>query len=187
MLREFSGGRSKLTWKVLTGDETWIYRYDPETKMRSVVWLFPNESPACTPKTQKVTQWTDENGCLFPNESPACTPKLKRSRSGQTKMVVCFSQNSRHAATIPLADRRAITADWYAHHSLLKVFEVWCQALRRRDSVAPHDNAGAQMAATIVDFLSESEVQLPHPSYLFTRLHINKIRPNWANTNLKQS
>lgn len=162
MLREFSGGRSKLTWKVLTGDETWIYRYDPETKMRSVVWLFPNESPACT-------------------------PKLKRSRSGQTKMVVCFSQNSRHAATIPLADRRAITADWYAHHSLLKVFEVWCQALRRRDSVAPHDNSSAQIAATIVDFLSESEIQLPHPSYLFTRLHINKIRPNWANTNLKQS
>ena len=52
MLREFSGGRSKLTWKVLTGNETWVYRYDPETKMRSVVWLFLDESP-CTPQNPK--------------------------------------------------------------------------------------------------------------------------------------
>ena len=30
---EFNEGRSKLTWEVLTGDEIWIYRYDPVTKI----------------------------------------------------------------------------------------------------------------------------------------------------------
>ena len=45
MLRKVNGSRSKLTWEVLTGDETWIYRYDPETKMQSTVWLFLDKSP----------------------------------------------------------------------------------------------------------------------------------------------
>ena len=94
MLREFSGGRSKLTCKVLTGNETWIYRYDPKTKMRSVVWLFLDEFP-CTPKTLKVMQHTDENGCLF------LFKKKKKSRHhssrGQTDWTV--------------------TADWYMHHN----------------------------------------------------------------------
>ena len=45
VLRKVNGSRSKLTWEVLAGDETWIYRYDPETKMQSTVWLFLDESP----------------------------------------------------------------------------------------------------------------------------------------------
>ena len=40
-----------MTWEVLTGDETWIYRYDLETKMQLAVWLFPDESPP--PKLKK--------------------------------------------------------------------------------------------------------------------------------------
>ena len=45
MLRKFNGGRSKLTWEVLTGDGTWIYRSNPETKMQSAVLLFLDEFP----------------------------------------------------------------------------------------------------------------------------------------------
>ena len=70
MLREFNGGRSKLTWEGLTGDETWIYRHDLETKMQSVVWLFPDESPPL--KTQKITQRTEENSCLFLRKIEPC-------------------------------------------------------------------------------------------------------------------
>ena len=100
MLRKFNGGGSELTWEVLTGDETWIYRYDPETKMQSAVSLFPDESPP---------------------------QKLKISRSAQKKMVACFFGKSGHVATIPLEDRREVTANWYVHHCLPKVFKVWCQ------------------------------------------------------------
>ena len=77
MLRKFNGGRPKLTWEVLTGDETWINSYNPETKMQSAIWLFP--------------------------ESPL-SRKLKRSRSAQKKMVACFFEKSGHVATIALED-----------------------------------------------------------------------------------
>ena len=77
------------------GDETWIYRYDPETKMQSTVWLFPDESPP---------------------------QKLKRSQSAQKKMVAGFFEKSGHVVTIPLKDRRTVTANWYVHHCLPKVF-----------------------------------------------------------------
>ena len=79
MLRKLNGGRSELSWEMLTGDKTWIYRYDPETKIQSAVWLFPDESPP---------------------------PKFKRSRSTQKKMVACFFRKSGHVATIPPKDRR---------------------------------------------------------------------------------
>ena len=33
---------------VITGDETWVYGYDPETKMQSAQWKHPN-----SPRTKK--------------------------------------------------------------------------------------------------------------------------------------
>ena len=120
MLRKFNGGCSKLTWEVLTCEETWIDRYDLETKIQSAVWLFPDKSPS--PKTQKITQRTEET----------------------------------------------VSADWYVHHCLPKVFEVWYQRRPKtglRGLFLRHDNASAHTAATTVDFLNENEVQLlPHPS-----------------------
>ena len=79
MLRKFNGARSKLTWEVLTGDKTWIYRYNPETKMQSSVWLFPNESSS--KKSQKIEQRTEENGCLFLRKIGPCR---HHSSEGQT-------------------------------------------------------------------------------------------------------
>ena len=32
MLRKFAGGRSPRVWDIVSGDETWVYQYDPETK-----------------------------------------------------------------------------------------------------------------------------------------------------------
>ena len=45
MLRKFDGGRYPLVWNIVTGNETWLYQYDPETKQQSVVWVFPDENP----------------------------------------------------------------------------------------------------------------------------------------------
>ena len=82
MLQKFNRGHSELAWEVLTGDETWIYQYDPEIKMQSVVWPFLDESPP---------------------------PKLNRSRSTQKKMVACFFGILGHVTKIPLEDRWAGT------------------------------------------------------------------------------
>ena len=120
-----------MTWEVLTGDETWICRYDLESKMQSVVWLFPDESPP---------------------------QKLKILCSAQKKMVAYFFGKSGHVPTISLEDRRTVTADWYVHNCHPKVFEVWRQRRPKTGLCGLfllHDNASAHTVATTVDFLNE--------------------------------
>jgi len=35
MLDKFDGGRSNAVWDIISGDETWVYCFDPETKQQS--------------------------------------------------------------------------------------------------------------------------------------------------------
>ena len=84
MLRKFDGGRSPSIWYIVTGNETWVYQYDPEMKQQSAVWVFPDENP---------------------------TVKLNRNKSASKQMTACFFANFGHVATIPLEDRKTITAD----------------------------------------------------------------------------
>ena len=44
MLRRFDGGRSLRVWDIITGDDTWKYQYDAETKQQSVAWVLPDEN-----------------------------------------------------------------------------------------------------------------------------------------------
>ena len=97
MLRKFDGGRSPRVWDIVTGDETWVYQYDPETKQQSAVWVFPDENPPV---------------------------KFKRNRSASKQMIACFSEKFSHVATIPLEDRKTVTADWCVNHSLPKIFQA---------------------------------------------------------------
>ncbi|KAI6648336.1 Mariner transposase [Oopsacas minuta] len=39
MLKRFANGTSRAVSKILTGDETWICHYDPETKRQSKKWV----------------------------------------------------------------------------------------------------------------------------------------------------
>ena len=84
-------------------------------------------------------------------------------------MDVCFFGISGHVPTIPLEDRWTVTADWYRHHYLPKVFEVryqHCPEMGLCGLFLHHDNTSIHTAATMVDFLNESEVQLlPCPPY----------------------
>ncbi|CAK1581132.1 unnamed protein product [Parnassius mnemosyne] len=36
----FRNGASRRVSEIVTGDETWIYQYDPENKRQSSVWLY---------------------------------------------------------------------------------------------------------------------------------------------------
>ncbi|RLU25238.1 hypothetical protein DMN91_003331 [Ooceraea biroi] len=51
MLKKFNRGRSHLVYNIVTGDETWIYSYEPESKQQSTVWVFQSE-----PKPTKVVR-----------------------------------------------------------------------------------------------------------------------------------
>lgn len=142
MLDKFDSGRSKATAKIVSGDETWVYQYDPETKQQSSVWMFPDD------------------------QIPV---KFTKSRSTGKQMVATFMSKSGHVATIPLQDRRTVTADWYVHQCLPQVLEEWN---RRRPGTGTrrlmlhHDNAPAHAAFATIDFLATERVQLlSHPPY----------------------
>ena len=97
MLRTFDGGKSPRVWDIVTGDETWEYQYHPKTKQESTVWVFPDENPPV---------------------------KFKRNPSASKQMIAYFFAKFGHVATIPLEDRKTVTADWYVNHSLPKFFQA---------------------------------------------------------------
>ena len=142
MLRKFDGGRFPRVWDIVTGDETWVYQYDPEAKQQSVVWVFLDNNPAV---------------------------KFKRNRSASKQMIACFFAKFGHVVTIPLEDRKTVTAGWYVNHSLPKVFQARSKRRPRtgvRGLLLYYDNASARTAAVTLDFPSASDVQLvTHPPY----------------------
>ncbi|CAK1604551.1 unnamed protein product [Parnassius mnemosyne] len=42
-LERFHAGSSNAVYNIVSGDESWIYAYEPETKNQSRVWVFENE------------------------------------------------------------------------------------------------------------------------------------------------
>ena len=143
MLRQIDGGRSLRVWVIVTGDETWVYQYDTETKQHLEVWVFPDENPPV---------------------------KLKKNKQN------CLKLNSRvflckigHVATIPLENRKTVTADWYVQQTVHKIFQAWCKRRPRTDVhclLLYHDNASADTAAVNLDFAAANDVHLvTHPPY----------------------
>ena len=63
MLKKYNRGASKAVYNIYTGDESWIYAYEPESKQQSTVWVFQDE----------------------PNPT-----KVVRARSTSKQMVACF-------------------------------------------------------------------------------------------------
>ncbi|GBP59767.1 Mariner Mos1 transposase [Eumeta japonica] len=72
MLTMFKEGASNLVWDIVTGDETWIYYYDPKTKQQSTAWFYQDE-----PKPNKVA----------------------RHRSTSQRMITSFVYKTEHMAT----------------------------------------------------------------------------------------
>ena len=142
MLQKFNEGKLKRVYEIVTGDESWIYQFDPETKRQSSIWIFPGENPP---------------------------QKFRRSRSVGKRMVASFFSKTGHVATIQVEDRLTVNVDWYVNRCILQVPEVWRNKRRRpclRGLLWHHDNASAHTAALTIDFLSEISIQLmTHPPY----------------------
>ncbi len=69
--------------EIVTGDETWIYSYDPETKQQSTVWVFEDELPPT---------------------------KVTKSKSAGKQMVAVFFRRTVMMAAIPLEEIRTVNA-----------------------------------------------------------------------------
>ena len=142
MLSRFDGGHSNGVWEILTGDESWIYCFDPETKQQS-------------------SQWTPVGG--------APPQKFRRERSVAKQMVAVFVAKTGHVATVPLVQQRTVTGDWYANQCLPQVQEVVARRrpkTRTRGILLHHDNAPAHRSRVVVDFLARERIQeVGHPPY----------------------
>lgn len=142
MLQKFDGGASKQVAYIVTGDESWVYSYDPETKQQSSVWVFEDED---------------------------LPTKVIRGRSVNKKMIAVFFRRSGPVAVIPLEDRRTVNSEWYCEVALPQMFaklQTGRQRTGLRNILVHHDNASSHTAARTLDFLKDSGVQLvTHPPY----------------------
>lgn len=142
MLQKFDNGRSRLIENIVTGDETWLYQFEPERKCQSAQWVFPNE------------------------RSPT---KCRRERSVGKIMIACFFSSSGSVANITLESQKTVTASWYTDVCMPQVLDAWTKKRPRsgtRRLLWHHDNASAHTAAQTLEFLRENQVQLlPHPPY----------------------
>jgi [histone H3]-lysine36 N-dimethyltransferase SETMAR len=138
-LQRFNGGASNHVYDIVSGDESWIYSYEPESKVQSAVWVFQDEA--------KPT-------------------KVIRSRSVSKKMVASFVGKSGHIATIALEDRRTVNADWYTTACLPEVINELRKTNKNRRILLHHDNASSHTARRTTEFLEAHNVEiLDHPPY----------------------
>ncbi|KAI6658779.1 Mariner transposase [Oopsacas minuta] len=94
MLKRFANGSSSPVSGILTGDETWIYHYDPETKRMSKEWV-KEDAPPLT--------------------------KVRRARSVGKQIWAILYRSSGFVEAVALEDRKTVTADWYTTVCLPKV------------------------------------------------------------------
>ena len=139
MLEKCYSGRVNSTWNIVSGDETWVYQFDHEMKAQPSVWLFPGDTPPL---------------------------KFKRSRSTSKQMVASYIAKTGHIATIPLEERRILTADWYVHQCFPQVLHAVRTRRPKSGITLHHGNAPACTAAATREFLASEGVQvMSHPPY----------------------
>ncbi|GBO99307.1 hypothetical protein EVAR_560_1 [Eumeta japonica] len=96
MLTRFKERASNLVWEIVTGDEIWIYRYDPKRKKQLTVCLYRDE-----PKPTKV----------------ACDRKASK------RMNASFFNKTRHMATVALENCHTVNSHCYMIILLLAVID----------------------------------------------------------------
>lgn len=139
MLKKYQCGASKVVYNICTGDESWIYAYEPETKQQSTVWVFQDE------------------------QNPT---KVVRGRSTSKQMVACFFGITGHVATVALEQRRTINSEWYTTICLPEVIEKIRQNKQKRRIILHHDNASSHTSTETKEFLTSQNIELTgHPPY----------------------
>ena len=138
MLGKYNFGASKAVYNIYTGDECWIYAYEPETKQQSTVWVFQSE----------------------PNPT-----KVVRVRSTAKQIVACFFGINEPASTVQLENRR--TVNWYTAICLPEVFGEIRKNNQRRRIILHHDNGSSHTSAQTIEHLAGENIELMgHPPYI---------------------
>jgi len=128
--------------KVVTGDESWVYGYDPETKQQSSQWKSPH-----SPRPKKARQ----------------------VRSDIKSMLICFfdQEGIVHKEFVPPG--QTVNADYYI--SVLRRLRENVRRKRptkwhNNNWVLHHDNAPAHTSFKVQHFLTNNNMNVvPHPPY----------------------
>jgi len=135
-------GDKKFLDKVITGNESWFFAYDSETKRQSSEWVGEDSS---RPK------------------------KLRFQKSKVKKMLIMFfdSQGTLHKEFVQ--EGCTVNAEYYKgvlDHLISCIQRVHSALYRTRGFFLLHDNAPAHSAAKIRQFLTQKQVAtLNHPPY----------------------
>ena len=96
MLQKYDRGASKQVYDIVTGDESWIYAYEPERIQQSTVWMFQDE----------------------PNPTKdACARRTFK------QMIARFFGKTGHVGIVPPKQRRTVNSEWYTTICLPIVFQ----------------------------------------------------------------
>jgi histone-lysine N-methyltransferase SETMAR len=142
-LKRFERGRSRRVFDIITGDESWFYHYDPETKQQSKVWLSTTE-----PRTTKA----------------------RRSKSSSKRMVAIFFMKSDLIKSIPLEPGETVSASWYVNICLPPVFKTvseWRTRTDLRGLIFHDDNARHHRVQITNEYLVENHVE-PYPNLSYS-------------------
>ena len=142
MLLKYSKADSQRHSEVITGDETWIYFYDMQTKQQSSKWIFEDEVPDTIPK---------------------------RFMAVGKRMFAIFLTTRGLLEFVMLPAKHTVTAAWYTECCLPKVFQA-VEGLRPKSGIRGmkfhHDNAPAHTAGRTKEFLRQSGLEMiEHPPY----------------------
>ena len=64
-LRDHAASDSSFLGNVITGDETFVYGYDPETRVQSSQWKSPSSPRAKKSSSIKIQHQRDDGDCAF--------------------------------------------------------------------------------------------------------------------------
>ena len=143
--------------RIITGDETWVYQYDPETKQQ---WLSSGSSGP--------NQWLS-SGSSGPIKS-------KFERSVKKVMATVFWDSERVVLVDVLEGKKTVTGTYYV--KILRKLRAKLAEKRpgklHRGILFHHDNAPAHSSRIVRDVLREFRWELlqhlpysPHPSEFF--------------------
>ena len=128
--------------EIVTGDETWIYHFQHDSKAKSKVWVSSEgERPVI-----------------------AC-----RCKSSNRMLYAIFFDSKGPVLQIPVPKGSSITGKFYRESVLTQLVDFY-QKCRPRNGVCGikllHDNAPAHKSATVQEYLQESGLDvLDHPPY----------------------
>ena len=142
LLKKFKNCDDRVISNLLTGDETWVYMFEPQRRSDNRQWRG---------KKQK---------------RPVIA---KRQKSAKKVLYTIFFNSSGPVVQIPSKEGTSITGKFYKNTVLNKIKKIY---KKKRPSVGLkgicllHDNAPAHKSRVVVDFLSKQKVNvLTRPPY----------------------